>query len=70
VKWLVPIGAVVTGAAVVASPGVREAYQGFRRDIRTGMAVRERQLREVLARDTRLTLPGEQLHEARAIEGR
>lgn len=69
-RWLVPIGVVVAGAAVAARPHVREAFDGFRRDVRSGMDAREHQLREVLAMDTHLTLPGEHVDGARAIEGR
>ncbi len=68
-KWaLVATGAAV--AAIGASRPVRRSAGGFVRDIQTGMAQRESQLRQALAVDTHLTLPGERTDDARAIEGR
>ncbi|MBB2891284.1 hypothetical protein [Flexivirga oryzae] len=69
-RWLIPVGVVAAGAAVASRPAVREACARFSRDVRVGMGTREAQLREVLAMDTHLTLPGEQVDGARAIEGR
>jgi len=70
VRWLLPLGVAAAGAAVASRPAVRAACARFSRDVRAGMDTREAQLREVLAMDTHLTLPGEQVHVARAIEGR
>ncbi|RNI18053.1 hypothetical protein [Flexivirga caeni] len=69
-KWLLSTAALAAGIAVVSWPGTRDAVERFRRDVHDGMAVREGQLREVLAADTHLTLPGESVSDARAIEGR
>lgn len=70
-KWLVPAALAATGVALVSRRGTREQVARFRDDVRQGMGARETQLREVLAMDTHLTLPGERLaDDARAIEGR
>ncbi|WP_446663407.1 hypothetical protein [Flexivirga sp. B27] len=68
-KWLIPIGAIAIGAVIASRPSTREQVAGFRDEVRNGMGEREAQLREVLAMDTHLTLPGEKVDEARAIEG-
>ena len=68
-KWLVPVTAAAAGIALVSRRGTREQVTRFRDDVRQGMGARETQLREVLAMDTHLTLPGERV-DARAIEGR
>lgn len=68
-KWLVPVSALALGAAVASRPGARGAISRFRQDVRDGMNARESQLRDVIAMDTHLTLPGERAG-ARAIEGR
>ncbi|GAB3498324.1 hypothetical protein [Flexivirga lutea] len=69
-KWWVPAVLVATGVAFAGRRAGREEATRFRADVRRGMAQREAQLREVLAADTRLTLPGERIDGARAIEGR
>lgn len=69
-KWLLPAGAVLAGAALASCQSARDAVARFRRDVRDGMDTREAQLREVLAMDTHLTLPGERGGDVRAIEGR
>ena len=69
-KWLLAAGAVLTGAVLATRAPARDAFARFRRDVRDGMDTREAQLREVLAMDTHLTLPGERVRDARAIEGR
>jgi chromosome condensin MukBEF MukE localization factor len=67
---LLSAGLVLGGAVLVSRPRARDAVDRFRRDVRDGMDAREAQLREVLALDTHLTLPGERVNDARAIEGR
>lgn len=69
-KWLLPAGAAVVGVAFASRRETREEIARFRQDVRHGMQDREAQLREVLAMDTHLTLPGERVTDARAIEGR
>lgn len=69
-KWLLPLGAVAAGAVFASRRSTREQAARFRDDVRLGMGAREAQLREVLAMDTHLTLPGERVDDARAIEGR
>lgn len=68
-KWLIPACALALGAAVASRPGVRDAISRFRGDVRNGMNTRESQLRDVIAMDAHLSLPGEQAG-VRAIEGR
>ena len=69
-RWLLPAGVVVAAAVLVGGRRTRDALGDFRHDVRDGMDAREAQLREVLAMDTHLTLPGERVVDARAIEGR
>lgn len=69
-KWLLPVGVAAAGLAVAGRRGTREQAARFREDLRRGMDEREAQLRAVLAKDTKLALPGERLDDARAIEGR
>ncbi|MFC6707371.1 hypothetical protein [Flexivirga alba] len=70
-KWLLPVTVAAAGVAFASRPDTREQVARFREDVRNGMGAREAQLREVLAMDTHLTLPGERVTtDARAIEGR
>ncbi|GGB32898.1 hypothetical protein GCM10011492_24370 [Flexivirga endophytica] len=74
-KWLLPVTVAAMGVAFASRRGTREEAARFRDDVRHGMGAREAQLREVLAMDTHLTLPGERVADgrdtdARAIEGR
>ncbi|HWC22031.1 MAG TPA: hypothetical protein VG502_06995 [Flexivirga sp.] len=69
-KWLVPMAVAAAGVALASRHGTREQAARFRDDVRQGMGAREAQLREVLAMDTHLTLPGERVDGTRAIEGR
>ena len=70
-KWVVPITVAAAGVAIASRRSTREQVVRFRDDVRLGMGAREAQLREVLAMDTHLTLPGEPVAtDARAIEGR
>ena len=68
-KWLLSMTVAAGGVVLASRSGTREQVARFRDDVRHGMGAREAQLREVLAMDTHLTLPGERL-DVRAIEGR
>lgn len=69
-RGLLTVGAIAAGAAVMSRRGTRDTFARFRRDVRQGMDARENQLREIVAMDTHLALPGERVVGARAIEGR
>lgn len=66
-KWVGVLGAAGAVAALAAARPLRDQAREFAGEVRSGMAEREGQLRETLAIDTGLTLPGERVDDSRAL---